>query len=156
MQEINALSASLIAIIAGFAGAFLQARLSRKNQEKNRIVELKNKAYVDFLTGVSGIALSQRQRAGNKEKEHDALVKLTNAKSKICIYGESDVIKKLATFAKNDSNLQTESGKLSFTKLYLSMRNSIGMYTNDLDSSDISVILFGVDIKNTETPKQND
>lgn len=140
----------IIALLGILAGAILQAYLTRKNQESSHLTELQNKAYADFLNAVSNIAVAQR--AGKKDKVTNELANLADAKSRICVYGESGVIKKLAEFIRCGGTLQTESEILSFTTLCLSIRNSVGMKQDDLYSSDISQLLFNIDVKNTETP----
>jgi hypothetical protein len=145
---------SIIVPVIGFSGivigAVLQAFFNRKNQKVNNLSELQNSAYADFLNAASKIAVAQRQnQRSTVEKE---LSNLADAKSRICVYGDSNVVHHLAEFLREGGTLQTELEILSFTRLCLEIRKSVGMSEKELRSCDISQLLFSVDVKNTKTP----
>jgi hypothetical protein len=135
------------------AGVLLQAHLSKKTNESNSLSELQHKAYTDFLNTVSKIAVAQR--AGDREVVSSELSKLADAKSRICIYGESTVIHKLAEFMRHGGTLQTESEILSFTKLCIVIRDSVGIKKDKLNTADISQLLFNLDVNDVPTPKND-
>jgi hypothetical protein len=146
--------AALLPLIGFFGvviGALLQAFLSRKNQKANNLSELQNKAYSDFLNSVSKIAVAQRKN----QRDHvtDELSRLADSKSRICVYGDTNVVHHLAVFLRHGGTLQTESEILSFTRLCLEIRKSVGMQDKELYSSDISQLLFSVDVKDVKTPE---
>ncbi len=141
----------IVAPIIGLFGVFIGAFLTHKNQKINHLSELQNKAYADFLNAASSIAVAQR--LGNRDKVSGDLANLADAKSRICVYGESKVIHELAEFIRYGGTLQTEPEILSFTRLCVAIRDSVGMKKSDLYSSDISQLLFSVDVKDTETPR---
>ncbi|MBU2869584.1 hypothetical protein [Colwellia sp. E2M01] len=145
---------SILVPIIGFSGviigAVVQAIFNRKNQKVNNLSELQNSAYADFLNAASKIAVAQRQdQRSTVEKE---LSNLADAKSRICVYGDSNVVHHLAEFLREGGTLQTELEILSFTRLCMEIRKSVGMSEKELRSCDISQLLFSVDVKNTKTP----
>ncbi|WP_036189657.1 hypothetical protein [Marinobacterium lacunae] len=133
-----------------FIGAFLQAYLAKKNHTLNNLSEFQNKAYADFLKAASSIAVAQR--SGERDKVNSELGNLADAKARICTYGHSVVIHHLAEFMRAGGTLQTEREILSFTKLCITIRNKVGMNQDGIMSTDISQLLFSVDVKDTPTP----
>jgi len=140
----------LVGIIGIVIGALLQAFFNRKNQNANNLSELQNKAYSDFLNAVSKIAIAQRQNQRNHVIEE--LSNLADAKSRICVYGDTPVVHHLAVFLRAGGTLQTESEILSFTKLCLQIRKSVGIQGKEIYSSDISQLLFSIDVKDVKIP----
>lgn len=142
----------MIAIIGGITGTLLQAFFNRKNQEAYHISELQNTAYSDFLNAVSKIAVAPCNN--KRDLVTNELSKLADAKSRICIYGASNVVNHLALFLRQGGTLQTEQERPSFIRLCLEMRKSIGMMDKELIASDISQLLFSMDVKNIKTPRK--
>ena len=142
----------IIGIIGVVTGALLQAFFYRKNQKAHHLAELQNSAYSDFLNAASKIAVAQRNNHRNLVT--DELSNLADAKSRICVYGDSNVVNHLASFLREGGTLQTEQEILSFTRLCLEIRKSVGMEDKGLISSDISQLLFSVDVKNIKTPSK--
>ena len=151
MNDLLIIIAPITGLLGIFVGAFLQAHFTRKNQKSSHFSELQNRAYADFLNATSNIAVFQRK--GQREKVSNELSRLADAKSRICVYGDSIVIKKMAEFFRNGGTLQTESEILSFTRLCLAIRISVGIKKDKLCSTDISQLLFSVDVKDTPTPQ---
>jgi hypothetical protein len=150
MNEYLIFVAPVIGLIGVFLGAYIQSMFARKNQEKNSLAEQRNKAYADFLNAASKIAVAQR--LDKRDVVVTELANLADAKSRICVYGNSDVVQKLAVFLRHGGTLQTESEILSFTKLCYSIRESVGLKRSDLKLSDISQLLFSVDVNDTARP----
>lgn len=140
----------IIGIIGVVVGASLQGFFNRKNQKANNLSDLQNNAYSDFLNSVSKIAVVQRKN--QRELVAEELSKLADAKSRICVYGDTNVVHHLAAFLRQGGTLQTEQEILSFTKLCLEIRKSVGMQAKELYSSDISQLLFSLDVKDVKTP----
>jgi len=142
----------IIGIIGVIAGALLQAFFNRKNQKAHHLSELQNSAYSDFLNAASKIAVAQRNDQRNLVTNE--LSNLADAKARICVYGDSNVVNHLASFLREGGTLQTEQEILSFTRLCLEIRKSVGMEDKDLIGSDISQLLFSVDVKDVKTPSK--
>lgn len=146
--------APLVGLLGVGFGAWLQAHLTRKNSQNSKLAELQNKAYADFLNSASAIAVAQR--AGNRDRVASELALLADAKARICVYGHSAVIKALAQFIRAGGTLQTESEILSFTRLCICIRESVGMIDESVSLPDISQLLFSVDVSNVPTPIETD
>lgn len=142
----------IIGVIGIIVGALLQGFFNRKNQKAHNLSELQNNAYSDFLNAVSNIAVAQRKN--NRDVITDGLSNLADAKSRICVYGDSNVVNHLAIFLRSGGTLQTEQELLSFTHLCMEIRKSVGMQDKKLLASDISQLLFSVDVKDTKTPSK--
>ncbi len=140
-----------IGVFGVIIGALHQALFSRKNQKVSQLTELQNKSYADFLNAASKIAVAQR-RNNRKDVERE-LSNLADAKSRICVYGDSVVIQKLAVFLRTGGTLQTEQEILAYTCLCVEIRKSVGMSDKFLLAQDISQLLFSIDIKDTKTPR---
>lgn len=139
----------VIGLLGVLAGALLQAYLTRKTHKSNNLSELQNKAYADFLNSASNIAVAQR--SGKRNEITSELSKLADAKARICVYGESVVIHELAEFMRHGGTLQTEKEILSFSRLCMAIRDSVGMKEGNLYPSDISQLLFSMDVKDVPT-----
>lgn len=139
----------VIGVLGVVIGALLQGFFNRKNQAANNLSELQNKAYSDFLNSVSKIAVAQRKDQRTVVTEE--LSNLADAKSRICVYGHASVVHHLADFLRAGGTLQTEQEILSFTRLCLQIRESVGMRDKELYPSDISQLLFSIDVKNVKT-----
>lgn len=141
-----------ISPFTGLFGVLLGFWFTRKNQDRNFLNEQRNKAYADFLNAASKIAVSQR--LGNRNDVTDALAQLADSKSRICIYGDTNVIEKMAVFIRSGSTLQTESEILAFTRLSYAMRKSVGFDNSKMNIADLSQLLFSIDVKDTPTPNR--
>lgn len=146
--------APLIGLLGVFFGAWLQAHFTRKNNTNSKLAELQNKAYADFLNSASAIAVAQR--TGNRARVEEEFAILADSKARICVYGHSKVIQELARFIRVGRTLQTESEILSFTRLCLRIRESVGMDNKTIDLPDISQLLFSVEVANVHTPITTD
>lgn len=151
MNNIGTYLAVIGSLLGVIVGAFLQSYFLRRNQKDTRLAEWRNTAYTDFLNATALVATAQRH--GKREAVSEQLAHLSDAKSRICVYGDPVVISKLAEFWRHGATLQTESEILSFTRVCLAIRKSVGV-SGILHSSDISQLLFSVDVGDTETPVQ--
>ncbi len=142
----------IIGIIGVVTGALLQAFFQRKNQKAHHLTELQNSAYSDFINAASKIAVAQRSE--HRDLVTNELSKLADAKSRICVYGDSNVVHHLALFIRKGGTLQTEQEILSFTRLCLEIRKSVGMKDERLIGQDISQLLFNIDVKDLKTPNK--
>jgi hypothetical protein len=150
----NAIS-TYIAIIGSLfgvvVGAILQSYFLRRNQKDTRISEWRNTAYTDFINAATLVATAQRQ--GKRDTVSDQLARLSDAKARICVYGDAEVISELAEFWRHGATLQTESEILAFTRICLKIRESLQVPGRKINSPDISQLLFSIDVKNVATPR---
>lgn len=139
----------VIGVLGVVIGALLHGFFNRRNQAASTLSELQNRAYSDFLNSVSKIAVAQRKDQRTTVTEE--LANLADAKSRICVYGHASVVHHLADFLRAGGTLQTEQEILSFTSLCLQIRSSVGMQDKELYPSDISQLLFSIDVKDVKT-----
>lgn len=133
---------ALLSILGVVVGAFVQNLLAKQNNQQKQLLESRNEAYVDFLEAVSLVIAAQRM--GKKEQELEQLAKLAHAKTRICIFGDESVVRKLAEFWAAGASLNTESQLLSFTSFCLDIRKSLGLKDKAFLNSEVSDLLFGV------------
>ncbi|MGO9684668.1 MAG: hypothetical protein ACLPTZ_19180 [Beijerinckiaceae bacterium] len=82
------------AIIGTIVGSSVQFWFSRKSEGRRRIEEQRMRAYVDFVSAVSRLAIAQKN--GNERQEIEANILLSDAKIRIGLYGRREVIQSLA------------------------------------------------------------
>ncbi|NCT82964.1 MAG: hypothetical protein GXC94_07480 [Comamonadaceae bacterium] len=133
---------ALLSILGVIVGAALQWWFARRGNEHKQLLELRSKAYADFFESTA--QLVSARRLGKTEHEAELLGKLTDAKARICIYGEEAVILELAEFWSAGASFETESGILSFTRFCMNVRRSLGMPSQPSLGSEVSSLLFGV------------
>lgn len=133
---------ALLSILGVGVGATLQWWFAKRGNEHKHFLELRYRAYSDFIEAAS--KLVSARRSGQSSAEVELLAKLTDAKARICIYGEEPVIKRLAEFFAAGASFETESGILSFTRFCLDIRRSVGIKDKTLLSVEMSQLLFGI------------
>lgn len=133
-------------------GALLQSYFNRRNQKDTRLDEWRNAAYADFLNAVFAVATAQRH--GKRDIVTEQLARLSDAKARICVYGDANVIHSISVFWQHGATLQTELELLAFTRVCLAIRESVGA-VGKMHSSDVSQLLFSIDVRDTPTPKSN-
>lgn len=149
MSAYIAIAGSLFGVVIG---ALLQSYFNRRNQKNTRLDEWRNSAYADFLNAVSAVATAQRH--GKRDVVTEQLARLSDARARICVYGDTNVIHNIAEFWRNGATLQTESEILAFTRVCLAIRKSAGA-PGLIHSPDISQLLFSIDVCDTKTPGSN-
>ena len=87
---------ALLSIFGVIVGAGLQWWFTRRGNEHKLLLEMRSKAYADFFESTA--RLVSNRRLGLKDGEAELLAKLTDAKTRVCIYGEEAVIRELAKF----------------------------------------------------------
>ena len=126
--------------ITALALAYLNFRLSREMSRNNKNVELRTQSYVDFVNAVSEIAATS---GSSPNRSNETLKKLIDAKTRIAIYGDSEVIVKMAEFDKKYGLLNDDPSMDSFMLIALAMRSSsIGSSKKDL-KDEMKQVLFG-------------
>lgn len=151
MTNVGTYVAIIGSLLGVIVGAFLQSYFNRRNQQDTRLAEWRNTAYTDFLNAAALVATAQRH--GKRDAVSEQLARLSDAKARICVYGDSAVIEQLAEFWRHGATLQTESEILAFTRVCLAIRKSAGV-PGKLYSVDISQLLFSIDVRDTKTPAQ--
>ena len=103
--------------------------------------ELRAKAYTDFVNSVAKLAVAAK--AGESLKM-EVLNDLSDAKTRISIYGDEAVIKKLSEFMAEYGVVNSEAAVESFNKVIAEMRRDAGGSISADTPQSISTIVFGV------------
>jgi len=114
----------LVSIALGIITAFVAHYLASKRSREKELLSFQILAYSDFISAVSDISVMRRQ--GNTENTPEVLTRLNNAKSRIIVCGEDDVVKHLIEFWESNATLELELGLVTFSRLLTSMRKSLG------------------------------
>lgn len=81
---------------------------------------------------------------GNRQNEVEQLARLTHAKARICIFGEEDVVRRLATFWAAGATLKTEQDIFAFTQFCMEIRKSLGVKDKEFLHSEVAQLLFAI------------
>lgn len=97
----------LILILTGLAGAYVGHLLSEKKSRKDELAKLRLDAYTDFLNSTS--LLFSARRSGRTQDEAAELGALNDAKTRVCICADTEVVVCLASFWLQGGTLEKES-----------------------------------------------
>lgn len=122
-------------VIGGVLTFIFQKKINKKNQQET----LKMNAYTDFIKAASGVAIAQK--LGDLKMKNEYLFLLTDAKARICIYGNDNVIEELASFDRLGANLGNKDCQKVFIEIIKQMRSD-NKKTN-INSNDLSMIMLG-------------
>lgn len=120
-------------------GAGLQYFFGRSLELRKHIQAQKGQAYADYFRAFSQIATQGRTK--------EALAALTDAKTRICIYGSSLVVERLAEFEREGPSTLTPESHRKVSALLSSMRKDVGASVRSAKPADIGMVTFGLDWK---------
>lgn len=132
-------------IVGVIVGAFLQFHFSKNKDNRQLKRALETQAYTDYLRAVVGLSMSHR--FNDEEKKREYLSALTEAKSKISIYGSKEVIESLADFEREGANVNTDRQKTLFIKIGQAMRNTNINSTEKVLDKDFGQLFFSIDLE---------
>jgi hypothetical protein len=135
--------AAVVGLIGVSAGALLQYWLSRRAMCEFRQSEQVGKAYSDYLQSVAGVTQAQRNKDNSGLR--DCLRQLTEAKTRIAVYGNSDVMEKLATFERLGAALSTSEQRSAFISIIRAMRRTEANGAAEVVDRDVMLVIFGED-----------
>ncbi len=127
------------ATIGSIIGAFLTLRVNRSKH----LQELRSAAYVDFLRGLSKIAIARKdpiRDAHSLQEELNGVIMLADAKARIGIYGSGEVVRALARFVSHGSETVTPEGMDTLTEVCELMRKE--SVNDGVPFDDLSRLLF--------------
>ena len=133
--------AALIGIFGLVVGALLQHFLTRNTETRKHTRELRAKAYTDLVNSVAKLAVAAKS---GESRQVEVLNDLSDAKTRIAIYGNEEVINSLAEFMAKFGAINSEAAVDSFNKVIEAMRKDAGGYVSTNTVQSISVIVFGV------------
>ncbi len=116
-------TASWLPIISGALGVVIGAAVqyysARMLQRGGHFTELRSRAYVDFAKAIATIAVIGRDRAPEAAV---ALTDLTDAKTRIALYGSDSVLSALESFGRTNETLSEETANSALIALIAAMR----------------------------------
>jgi hypothetical protein len=130
---------AILPLIGILVGAGLQYFFGRSLELRKHIQAQKGQAYADYFRAFSQIATQGRTK--------DALAALTDAKTRVCIYGSSLVVQRLAEFEQGGPATVTPESHERVAILLGAMRLDIGASSKVARNRDIGVVIFGSDWK---------
>ena len=138
---------ALIGAIVAISGFFV----SRRSETKKHLEILRTTAYVDLIRGIAGLAVIQRGPVDTKEKAtkgSELIMLVTDAKSRIVLYGSRSVVASLAKFLRAGDVLDSPERAREFTAICQQMRNDTRPNPGPLtDTKDAHFLLFGFEME---------
>jgi hypothetical protein len=131
---------TVLPIIALAIGAYLQYWVTRASEARRSLITLRTTAYVDYLRCV---AESAHKAKNPRSAAGDLYERAADAKTRICVYGEPDVVKILSKFTRNGETTSTPEGEMLFLELCQKMRPKKMNRNSNISIIDLSSILFG-------------
>ncbi len=116
---------------------------------KHRL-DRRTSAYVDFIRGVAGVAIVQREPVKEREhilKEWELLTLVADAKARIAIYGSKSVVASLAGFLRSGSVLDTPERAKDYTAVCQKMRGDTRPKAETARDEDVHFLLFDFEMK---------
>jgi len=132
-----------VTFVAASLGAVFGAFLTRRTERFKHLQELRSAAYADFLRGFAKVGRAQVDSMGDeraKLEELEGRVIVTDSRSRIAIYGGTDVVHALSQFVGLGTQTLTPEGMRAFAGLCMLMRAEAGR--KGAAAEDITRILF--------------
>ncbi|MCI5219774.1 MAG: hypothetical protein D3914_11465 [Candidatus Electrothrix sp. LOE2] len=137
-----------VSLICSVIAAFVAHWLATNRMKKNELTKFKLNAYSEFIGAASKLAVSRR--LGDVEDDIEELSLLNNAKNKILISAESQVLKELINFWNRGATLEKESELQAYRRLLQLMRADLGFKKNDiLVIPEVSDFLFKLEVSSS-------
>ena len=131
--------AVLLSIITGLIGALIGHHLSERKSRNDELAKMRLDAYKDFINATS--LLFTARRSGHTQDEVADLGALNDAKTRICICANSEVVECLEEFWLQGGTLEKEQEIIAFTRLCKAMGVSLGRTKLKFDIK-LSDVLF--------------
>lgn len=129
-----------ISILSSFIAAFLAHHLATSRMRLSELSKFQSSAYSDFLGASARLAVARR--LSDTSNENIDLAALNDAKARIIICGDREIVEALAKFWELGGTLESESEILAFNNLIKIIRNRFGHNAHDIQDLNISNSLF--------------
>lgn len=133
----NATLLAVLPVLGVAVGAVLQHWLSRSAENRKQLQALRRDAYVDYLRAATKVA-----RAKDQAELWEAKTLLTDAKTRIAVYGEAVVVAALANSEAVGRPLSSPEARMPFLALIASMRE-----VDVAKPDDLQLVLLGPDLR---------
>jgi adenylate kinase len=142
-------------ILGVMASTLVQLYLGRQQEARKKIIEIRAQAYMDLVNAVATVCklVVSPEAIKNLEPEEiemllraqaEAMMKLTQAKSRVVVVGSNGVVKAIEEFWREYGNLNTPEEKSSFTLILGGIRKDLSG-KNSLSNNLLKGALFGPD-----------
>jgi len=143
MNVSNPLFQTGVTFVAASLGAAFGAFWTRRIEQYKHLQTLRSTAYVDFLRGFARVGRAQQdhmksERAEIEELEGRAMV--TDARSRIVVYGSVNVVRSLANFVSLGTQTLSPEGEQAFAELCALMRAEVAKGSPTV--KDLGTVLF--------------
>lgn len=118
------MESALIALLSAAIGTLIGHHLSERKSRNDELAKMRLDAYKDFITSAS--ILFSARRTGRTQDETAELGALNDAKTRVCICANTEVVECLEEFWLQGGTLEKEQEILAFTRLCKAMRESLG------------------------------
>lgn len=124
-------------------GASLQYLFTRFLEERRHRQSLQTKAYTDYAQ-----AVAEARHVDLNSERASIFGRLTDAKTRICLYGSAEVIARLAEFERKGGIIGDDQQQQAFMDVIQAMRGK-----SKLQASQVELILLGASRKETVREK---
>jgi hypothetical protein len=131
-------------LVGALAGVTLQHLFARRATDATHFLTLRTNAYIDFIKGIAAATVAQKNR--DSQKEQNAIEQITDAKARVCIYGDAQVVDALADFHRGGPVLDTPERMRAFVYVCQAMRQCGSMRGHPVANSQISRLLLSTDL----------
>ena len=146
MNELALLTPAITSTIIAAAVSISVVFLGRRSELISQRQALKTSAYVDFIRGIAGLAIVQRDSIRSKEhfiKEWELEMLVADAKARIAIYASKPVVSALAIFLRGGAHLDSPERTDEFTKVCQKMRRDRSLKFDEVTDQEAHYLLFG-------------
>ena len=130
----QALIVAVLSLTSVLIGAALQYAFGQRLEARKQLGVQKAQAYIDFFRAVAALG---------QERSKEQLALAIDAKTRICIYGSTSVIRKLSEFEQAGATATHTSGQTALVGLLEAMREDVTSATPSFQRGDLMLILFG-------------
>lgn len=130
---------AVLAVIASVAVVYL----ARRSETLKLQASLRTSAYVDFVRGVAGLAICQKDQLHDKDSFQELrrfTMLVADAKARIAIYGSP--VQRLASFVRKGAVLDTPERWKEFAAICQAFRRDGRPKLGKIPDEDMTVLLF--------------
>jgi len=136
---------TLLPLLGIVLGATLQYWFSQAAERRRRQQRLRSEVYVNFLRGAAGVAMAQKFR--NKEKEEEFMFLLVDARTRIAVYGNREVILRINDFWRLGGVADSPEQKKAFVAACQAMRKESLPPSEEIPDKEMARLLFDEDVE---------
>lgn len=114
--------------------------LALNRLERNEAIKFKLAAYNDFINSSSKVIVARR--LGNTQDDVEDLISLNDAKNRMLISAEPEIVDELIQFWEEGATLEEETSIISYTRLIRLIRKEITLKKHNHLDSKISNTIF--------------